>query len=42
MCCALMLGQPSQTGIGLGFIVMPVATFILISIGTRLYPSAAM
>ncbi len=38
---SLMLGQPSQTGIGLDFVVMLVATFILISIATRLYPSAA-
>ncbi|HVU11838.1 MAG TPA: ABC transporter permease [Phototrophicaceae bacterium] len=38
---SLMLGQPSQTGIGLDFVVMVVATFILISIATRLYPSAA-
>ena len=37
----LMLGQPSTTGIGLDFLVMIIATVILIAIGTKLYPSAA-
>ncbi len=39
---SLMLGQPSTSGIGLDFAVLIAATALLIWIGSRLYPKAAV